>query len=307
MLPRKIQNLIDKKQEFIDSQRSKLERSVVDMQEKLLNIIISDAISELDTKDGKILNTTRNYRILAELDNVYNEFNVIAQIEVVTKMGQGLINLNELNAKYFSVVKLDDITSKRFDLVVAKTDKLMASRIGITPEGEIKTGGFLDSFISDNRLLTNTKQIVARGITGGMNITDLRNDLKQVIVGTEDTAGGFEKYYKQFAYDTFQEYDRAYAKTMADEFGMDYAVYSGGLIKDSRDFCREHNNKVYSRDEIAEFGNWIDPKTGDVPSYISEFPGYDPFTHLGGFNCRHSLNWIPKASAIQMRKDLASE
>jgi hypothetical protein len=94
---------------------------------------------------------------------------------------------------------------------------------------------------------------------------------------------------------------------MADEFGMDYAVYSGGLITDSRSFCREHNNKVYSREEIADFGNWIDPKTGEVPSYISEFPGYDPFTHLGGFNCRHSLNWIPKISAIKLRPELASE
>jgi len=315
-LPNKLIDLLYQKQDYINSQRDNLERSVIDMQDKLLNKIIADAISELDTQDGKIMNTARNFKILSALDDVYTQFNEVSQKMVVQKMANGLLQINSFNSQYFKIITLNEATVKRFDSVIQKTNKLMSARIGITDQGVIKTGGFLDSFISDNRLLTETKQLVSRGITGGQNITDVKADLKAKIVGTKDYTGGFERYYRQFAYDTFQEYDRGYGKNAADEFGMNYALYQGGLIHDSRDFCRDHNNHVYTREEIAQFGSWtyetaqyIDSfndsgSQSGVPSYIESFPGYDPFTCCGGFNCRHSLGWVTKGYAVKLRPEL---
>jgi hypothetical protein len=310
-LPNKLKDLLIQKQDYINSQRDNLEKSVIDMQDKLLNKVIADAISELDTQDGKILNTVRNFKILSALDDVYSQFNEASQKLVVQKMANGLLGINTFNSQYFKIVSLNETTTKRFDSVIQKTNKLMSAKIGITDQGEIKTGGFLDSFISDNRLLTESKQLVSRGITGGQNITDVKADLKAKIVGTQDYTGGFERYYRQFAYDTFQEYDRSYSKNAADEFGMNYALYQGGLITDSRDFCIAHNNKVFTRDEIMQFGEWVlpddtkeKPGPGEVPNYIANFPGYDPFTCCGGFNCRHSLGWVTKGYAIQLRPEL---
>ncbi len=314
---KKIKDLLIQKQDYINSQRDNLEKSVLDLQDKLLSAVIGDIISELDTKDGIILNTAHNFRILNQLDNVYLQFSALAQTKVIEQIARGTIGINGFNLDYFKAVTIDDITSERFDKIVAKTDKLMAERIGMTTDGEIKTGGFLDSFISDNRLATEVKQLTARGITGGMNITDVRNMLKDKIVGTEDYTGGFERYYRQYAYDTFQEYDRAYSKNMADEFAMNYALYQGGLIRDSRDFCRDHNDHVYVRDEIEQFGHWTyesaqnisefhDGKNpSGIPSYIENYPGYDPFVSCGGFNCRHSLGWITQSMSFRLRPELA--
>lgn len=316
-LPNKIQDIIDKKQNYIDKNRSKLESSVIKMQEELLKSVIENILPELETENGHILNTSKNMRLIEKLDQLYTDFNKTTQTQVVKSLGESLVGLNKFNNNYFGALTLNDITSKRFDQVSNSTNKLMASMLGITQEGEVNKGGYLDSFITDRTLLTDLKKTVIQNVTGQQSLADFKNILKEKIIGNEEVSGGFEKYYRQFAYDTYQQYDRAYGKQMADEFGMDYAIYQGGLINDSRDFCRDHENHVYTRDEISRFGEWTYAKAenittfndpGDqtgVPSYISKFPNYDPFTNCGGFNCRHQLSWITKSAVIRLRPELA--
>ena len=63
-----------------------------------------------------------------------------------------------------------------------------------------------------------------------------------------------------------QQYDAAYNSKLADEFDMNYFVYQGGLIDDSRDFCAAHNNKVWTREEAGGCGvNWT-PSLGEYPA-----------------------------------------
>lgn len=316
-LPKKIQDIVDKKQSYIDANRSKLEASVIKMQEQLLQSFIENILPELETKDGQILNTPKNLKLIEKLDSLYTEFNNTTQTKVVKSLGESLVNLNKFNNDYFSEITLNETTKKKFDAIVSKTDKLISARIGITPEGEVNTGGFLDSFVTDRTLLTDLKKSIIQNITGQQSLADFKKSIKEKIVGSDQVTGGFERYYRQYAYDVYQEYDRAYGKQMADEFGLNYALYQGGLIGDSRDFCRDHENHVYTREEVANFGKWTyakaehittfkDPgsQTG-VPSYIENFPNYDPATNCGGFNCRHQLTWITKAAAIRIRPELA--
>lgn len=310
-LPDNIQKLIDQKQKFIDDNRDKLEGSVIKMQEALFEKVLENIIPELETKDGQILNTPKNLRLIEKLDALYNNFNKTIQSDVVKSIGNTLGSLNNFNANFFSTI-LSDETKKKFKEVINKTNNLMAVRLGVSGDGEVKTGGFLDSFVTDRTLLTELKQSTIRNVTGQQSLTDFRNSLKKTIVGDDKVKGGFEKYYRTFAYDVYQEYDRAYGKQMADEFKLDYALYQGGLIKDSRDFCEEHNNKVYTREEVAKFKEWKLPKdtkespgAGEVPNYIANFPNYDPAVHLGGFNCRHTITWIPYSYAVKLRPDLA--
>ncbi len=310
-LPKNIQDIVDRKQDYIDSNRDKLEASVIKMQEAFLQRFIEEILPSMDTKDGQILNTPNNLRLIEKLDSLYDDFNKTNQTKVVKSLGESLLGLNKINTEYFNQITLNDVTAKRFDSVKANTDKLMGLRIGIDENGEVQKSSYLDSFITDNTLLTELKQSVIRNITGQQTIESSRKDIRERIVGNKEVTGGFEKYYRTFAYDTYQEYDRSYGKQMADEFKMDYAIYQGGLIKDSRDFCKAHENKVYTRDEIKDFKNWKlpddsveSPGPGKVPSYIAKFPNYDPNVHCGGFNCRHQLSWVTKSVAERMRPDL---
>lgn len=315
-LPKSLQDIVDKKQDYIDKNRNRLESDVIKMQEAFLQRFIEEILPELETKDGLILNTTKNLKLIERLDQIYNDFNNTNQAKIVKSLGQSLLGMNKINQDYFNQITLNEVTKKRFDSVASNTDKLLSARIGVNDKGEIIKGSYLDSFITDNSLLTDLKQTVVKHITGGQPITEFRKVIKDKIIGNKDVTGGFEKYYRTFAYDTYQQYDRAYGNQMAAEFKMDYALYQGGLINDSRDFCRDHENHVYTRDEIKEFGNWTyekaknidtfnDPgsQTG-IPSYIKSNKNYDPFTDLGSYNCRHQLSWITKQAAERLRPEL---
>jgi hypothetical protein len=300
-LPKKIRDLFNKKDDFIQASRNKMESDVAKLQDKLLTHVLKEIVPDLDTKDGNILKTEKNIRIIHDLETLYESFAKTNQNTVVSKLGNDIISMNELNKQYFKGILLDNTTKLQFERINKKTSEFINTRVGIGRKGEIFEGGYLDSLIKDRTLLNELKQLTVRAITGQFVAKEFANQISDKIKGNEQVSGGFEKYYKTYVYDTLQESDRAYGKIMADEFKMDYAVYQGGIIVDSREFCIEHNDNVYNREEIADFTNWRD-STGNVPSYISKFPGYDPFIHCGGFNCRHSLSWIPTVLALTMRK-----
>jgi hypothetical protein len=149
-----------------------------------------------------------------------------------------------------------------------------------------------------------------------MNMKDYVKLLKDKITGTENYTGGMERQFQRYAYDLYQQYDAAYNLTLGNEFGFNYFIYQGGLIKDSRDFCAAHNNKVWSVEEMKTWSEWT-PSKGEypagyevkqadiyaVPSYLG-YPGYDPGIDRGGYNCRHALGWIPDEIAFKMRPEL---
>lgn len=302
-LPKKLQDILDAKEEYLNSNRDKLERSVISMQEKILNDIIKDVVSELDTDNGKIKQTTKNMRLINQLEETYAAFNKTVQLPVVQELGKGLLGINKFNIEYFTKMAIGVTTKERFNSIVNKTNDFMRTSIGVGKDGEINTGGFLDSFLTDRSLINDAKQLTIRAVTGQSSLADFKRELYDKVIGTEEKLGKFESYYKGFAYDAYSEYDNTYANNLAVEFKMNYAFYEGGLIKDSREFCKVHNGKVYSREEIMKFGSWKD-SSGRVPSYIASFPGYNPLVNLGGFNCRHMLGWITDNIAFQLRPEL---
>lgn len=54
--------------------------------------------------------------------------------------------------------------------------------------------------------------------------------------------------------------------------------YVGGVVAESRDFCRTHNDRVYTEAEIRRI--W------STRTWGGKRPG-DPFVVRGGYNCRH--------------------
>lgn len=306
MLPKRVQQIVNQKEKYIQAQRDIFEGNVIRLQEQLLDELIKKLIPELDIENGKILNTKRNMNIIHQLDKLYTEFAKVNQTNMVRDYAESFSKIDAFNVQYFGQVALDQTTQKRFDAVMNKTQLFMNSRIGIV-DGELIRGGYLESFISDQALLNEIRQLTMRAVTGGLEGKSFVEQLSEMITGNEQKGGGFEKYYRTYAYDSLQEYDRAYGNTLAQEFKMNYAQYQGGLIEDSRNFCREHDGNVYSREEIEKFDQWEDPETGEVPGYISSFPGYDPFVHCGGFNCRHTLSWISDAMAFRLRPELKNK
>ena len=125
--------------------------------------------------------------------------------------------------------------------------------------------------------------VQAQRIAGKTNTEDFKtavDELKQSY-GSTVTGANLAVYSSQIVQDALMGFDGQFAKFRADELGLTSYVYYGSIIRDSRDFCVEHANKVFTEEEARQL--WQSDWQGKS--------GSDPFIDRGGYNCRH--HWQP--------------
>jgi hypothetical protein len=125
--------------------------------------------------------------------------------------------------------------------------------------------------------------VQAQRIAGKTNTEDFKtavDELKQSY-GSTVTGANLAVYSSQIVQDALMGFDGQFAKFRADELGLTSYVYFGSVIRDSRDFCVEHANKIFTEEEARQL--WQNDWQGKS--------GSDPFIDRGGYNCRH--HWQP--------------
>lgn len=284
------------KAELLHAKEQALLKSASSLQVKLLDIITDEFISKLDVENGYIKNTKANRDRIAALNRLFDRFQNNDFAKAVQTMVSDFKDIHTLNTGYFATInkpKVQNIEKNVFNK--------MKSTFGI--EGnKITTGGFLDSFIKNNKLLSQLRESTFRAVTS-KNITmkDYIKSVKLLTVGRRGVDGGFQKHFKTFATDAYTLFDRISNQEFATSLDLKYAVYAGGVIETTRPFCEVRNGKVFTTDEIAKFGTSKDKYGGyeDTKGNFKGKPkeGYDPFAQCGGYNCRHTLNYISKATA----------
>ena len=242
-VPKRIKELLDRKQSLIEANTDKLNSSIVRLQSKLMDGILDSVILELDVVDGVIQDTAKNYRLIASLDKVFNTFAVEQAKVLLPQLTSSMAAITDLSNKYFMSVVSADVL-KRFDKVVEGAKLITDLRFGLSG-GKFVRGGILESLFKEFGG-TEVKNIMSKAVSGNMDKKEFIKQMRGFVTGTDEKAGISERKWKQFAYDVYQQHDAAYNKKLADEFELRYFIYQGGLIRDSRDFCVAHNNKVWS-------------------------------------------------------------
>lgn len=110
------------------------------------------------------------------------------------------------------------------------------------------------------------KQTSFRGLVGG-GLPDLR-ELTAAITDNLESKLPSEMNTQLAAF------QRSVTLQKAESLELRHFLYAGGLIKTSREFCRERAGKIYSIEEAA---TWDNEQSLPVIPY------------LGGYNCRHSM------------------
>lgn len=262
---------LDKILNATDKQFTKLNRL-------LYNVILDYFVGGLLITDNKVELNDSNRRLVASLDRnteyatkgIFNEFKRFVQANITKYILKGLSNL----------IKIDVRATETSDSVVDKISKHSAT--------------VLDVNLSLEKLYLEVKERSLRLMSKpeGISLKELRENLKDFVVDK----GLTERYYKRWTYDIYSQYERVASNEVRKQIGLSHAIYQGGLIKDSRPFCIQRNGKCYSEKEIKAWKDllWI----GKPES------GYDSITDLGGYNCRHRLDWISDLLAYRLRPDL---
>lgn len=167
----------------------------------------------------------------------------------------------------------------------------------------ITNKSFLDKLITDESLKKKIKSEVLKGITQGKPVKELTKQLTEQIKGSDKVRGGLVRHFDQFMRDAYTQFDSSNAKDLAEGLGMKAFMYQGGKIKTSRCFCIEKDGKIFTLEEASKWKLDLNDDCG--PIWNEEVDGkYNPTTMRGGYECRHSLDFMSNSLAIRLRPDL---
>lgn len=151
------------------------------------------------------------------------------------------------------------------------------------------------------QVLQPVKEIMRQSVTTGMRFQDAVKLLNRFMAGNDEVDGALARHAKRIAYDSFAQSDREYTNTIATAIGVEFYRYSGGTIKDTRDFCAQRNGKFYHIKEIEKWANQ------DWAGKISATNKDNIFVLAGGYNCKHSFIPVSEFGVPEEVKKRAEE
>ena len=103
----------------------------------------------------------------------------------------------------------------------------------------------------------------------------------QTIYARDRVGNNLRRYSTQMAQDSLMQFDASINTAIGKQSGATKWKYYGSTVRDSRPFCVEHANQLFTDEEITDTwaGSWKGKASGD------------PFIVRGGYNCRH--HWRP--------------
>ena len=272
-----------------------LEKRVQGLQRGLWREIV-EALTEIFGNDGEKLNKgAKNISAsLAKLERLLDGFEGDRIAEELRLFAAELLEVGGLTVEYYEAI--DRRAKVR---AIEKSLSLLRAVIGMDETGALLADGYLYRLGKTEAVRVALRSYVVNAIVEGRSLTDFKAGFRDLIVGNRDTEGALQGYWRQYAYDTYNQAHEVVNGSMADELNLRYFIYQGSIIKTSRKFCIKRAGKVFSREETKTWKNepdLIEPKTKDQ---------YNPIIERGRYNCRHFLTWISDELAEQMKKQNA--
>jgi hypothetical protein len=287
-----------RKKNYIEDKLKSLEKNVSGLQNDLMQLIMSDYIGKFDVKDGKLVVSQKNLRLAAELDRIMDLFNSEFQQSVLKKTANDMLKMTGMSVEYYTAMGFSEKTLKSIE---EKTG-FISTRIGITKKGEIIKGSYLDSLSQNTEVRMELKDYVLNSISTAKPYNEYLKGFRETVVGGKEINGALERYYSQYAYDSFNQVEAAIENKFATELDLKYFIYSGGIIATSRAFCRKRAGKVFSIEETA---NWkCDPDLIGKPKGQKCDDSYNPLIDRGRYRCRHVIQYISDEMAFKLRPEL---
>ena len=274
---------------------------------KQLETRVIQSVSELPIKDGALFNTRLAIEIRPKLQQAIEEL-YLAKVQTFIKdydkvAGTIVATYGKLpipiefkqitEADLVTIQQLKKIAFSQFQNLATEFTNTLAQEVYQStlvgkPFSEVvdtirsKINGIYQQADDRKRqeLVNFAQDQIAKGKTNTEDFKTAVDELKQTY-GSTVTGNNLYSYSSQIVGDALMGFDGQFAKFRADELGLTSYVYYGSIIRDSRDFCVEHANKVFTEEEAREL--WQNDWQGKS--------GSDPFIDRGGYNCRH--HWQP--------------
>lgn len=270
-----------------------LDTRVQGMQRSLTRRFLEAVLEMFDFEGGKLKKTTKNIAALRKLERLFDRFERDIIRDELALFAAELLEIGGLTVEYY------EATSPAAKAAAIKNSlELLRSVMGITADGGLVEGGYLDRLGKTVQVRETLRQYVVQSIVSKRSLNEFQRGFRELVEGKPGVDGALQAYWRQYAYDTYNQAHEVVNVSMADELELQHFIYQGSIIPTSREFCRKKAGKVFARQEALKWKN--DPDLIDKKTAAS----YNPFIERGRYNCRHFLNWISEELAVQIRPDL---
>lgn len=273
-LSAKVDSIVDKFDTAFTKQVSQTQSALFEQMQLLLN--------RLDLNpDGTIIQNQANRKILAQVDTYFNKaFNQSGYYEGLGQSVNSIGAITNANSAYFNTI-LDTFSSDA--QYIKNLQKQTVSQI--------------ESMLANEGLEATMKQpiisILNQNINSGASYSDLLKQIREFTLGTDKLQGQLMRYSRQLTTDSLFNFNRALQESVSQNVGLKFYHYSGGLDKDSRDFCKARVGKYFHKAEVEAWASedWAGKRRGTTASSI--------FIYCGGYFCAHQL--VPVSEVIVPR------
>lgn len=290
------------RQQFIKTNEKKYLAKINRLKKSFLAAVLEYFISELSIRDGVISNTTANLSKARRIGLIQNDFVESEVNPLMQFLANSLIKLHDLNRKYFNTIP--DVKNAAVKTASDKALNVMMNKLGYETKGKtIKKQSYLFGLSRMDSVYEVVKTEALRAVVNQVSLKVFRERIGDVV--QKDKA--LEKHFLRLSGDIYAQFERESSNQTRQNLKLSFALYSGGVIGTTRPFCKARNGKVFHDSEIRKFGTSADTYGGYENKSQGEFQGktrpYDPFSDLGGYNCRHFINWISDRMALRRRPE----
>lgn len=240
-----------------------------------LTAILSDL--ELDS-EGYIKQSVANRKVLTKAnDKIQEVFSSSIYTTAVSNYVNVVPKVDLQNVKYFTAV------DEAF-----KPNKLFLRNLQSDTIATIEKYVLQDGLQS--QVINPLSQILNQNVNSGGSFAGFLDQVRNYVLGNDQVEGRAMSYTRTYLRDSLFTYARAFQQAITDDLGLEYYLYSGGIIDKTRPFCEERAGKFFSHKEIEAMASieWAGKKQGTTESSI--------FLFAGGWNCGHQI--IPVATNI---------
>ena len=260
--------------ELLTSTKARMKR----LQDRLYAAILDYVVSTITTKDDLITFSNSNIDAINKIDKILNKRLEKELTGYKRYLLKGIKTiLSNVYTEYSAIdIRAIEIGNDVNDRILKHAAKNVTQLTNITP-------------IYDD---IKKQAISLMSKYEGISLRELREAIK---VKVEDK-NIIQQYWSRFTYDIYSQYERIGANEIRKGLGLVFAVYEGGEIETTREFCEERSFNVY---HISEIEGWVNLEWEGKPE-----TGYNPIIDLGGYNCRHRLRWVSKEFAAAKRPEV---
>ncbi len=274
----------------IDTRQMALDRSLTRSERELFELLRAELFGLLQFDGKKLANSRENLLLLAQIDFIFEQWQREFQTRVLRDYVAGLIAVTQLTGEMYRGMAAEQV----FDSIASDNATLRAA-IGIDQNGNVIPGTVLYDVSQAAQVRQDVKNVVLNAIKQEQTLGAFQATLRNFVVSTPAATGRLTRYWRTYAYDVFNQAAEIKNEQFRRGLDLEWFIYVGDVIKDSREFCRKKAGRVFAVEEAD--AEW--PKDPDLIGKTSGIP-YTPRIDRGRWNCRHRIRYITEETARQI-------